>query len=582
MTTDAIVKVEGLGVAFDTPAGRRTVLSGLDLTIRRGECLAIVGPNGAGKTVLTNALLGRYNAARGVHLAGRIEVCGVDLLSLDPRALRRLRAERMSAIFQDFSHTLNPIRSIGGQLRQMQRLAGATDADPGARLAAVNFPAESVGDRPHQLSQGMKQRALVALALANRPDLVIADEVTSALDVINQQVVFELITGEQRSRPDMAIVFVCHDTRLVRQYADRVVVVSHGRITDEGDPSRVTPALGLPAARDAAAALDEAPVLLDARAVSKSFKAPFRRPRRVLHSLDLRIRHREHTAIIGASGSGKTTLANLLAGVLPIDDRETGAVTFDGIDLRGLHRPDHALRHRIQMVFQDPDAAIGSIDPRLTVEQVILEPRLAREPDAREAGRRWVAEKLAAFGLRDLAQRRAAHLSGGQRQRVEILRAFHGLRTDCPTLMIADEPTSMLDPAFVGEVVDIFVELGREYDVTYLFITHSLELMRATCRRVAVMFDGEFVEQAPVDRLTLDPLHPYARLLLRAGRETRHPGGDPELQRFRLPDAPGGCPARSWCRLRSDLCTTRRPRLQRHGDRDVACHHPADRATQRG
>ncbi len=571
--TPPTVRVTGLSVAFDTPAGRRTVLDGLDLTVRPGECLAIVGPNGAGKTVLTNALLGRYNRAPGVHLGGHIQICGEDLLTLSPRALRRLRARHLAAIFQDFSHTLNPIRSIGGQLRQMQTLAGLA-ADPRTPLARVNFPVDSVGDRPHQLSQGMKQRALVALALANRPRLVIADEVTSALDVINQQVVFELITGERRQRPEMAVVFVCHDTRLVRQYADRVVVIDHGRVVEDGDPQRVTPAMGLRAVAAEQTADDDAPTLLDARGISKRFRAPFRRPRLVLRGLDLRIRHREHTALIGASGSGKTTLANLVTGVLPIDPREADTLTFDGASLIGLHRPDHPLRHRIQMVFQDPDAAIGSIDPRLTVEQVILEPRLAREPGAEEAGRRWVHQKLAAFGLADLADRRAAHLSGGQRQRVEILRAFHGLRPDRPTLMVADEPTSMLDPAFVGEVVDIFAALADEYDVTYLFITHSLELMRALCHRVAVMFDGELVEQAPVDRLTLDPLHPYARLLLRAGREQREADGDPELRRFTLPDTATGCPARAWCRSRTATCDAHRPRLQRFGDREVACHHP--------
>lgn len=570
----SVVEVEGLGVAFDQVAGRRQILDGVEFSVAPGECVAIIGPNGAGKTVLTNTLLGRFNGAPGVHLRGEVHIGGESLFSLSADALRRLRAQQVSAIFQDFSHTLNPIRSVGGQLRQMQRLNGAA-SDVHDALRQVNFPVESAGDRPHQLSQGMKQRALMAMALANRPKLVVADEITSALDVINQQIVFELLMAERRRRPEMAILFVCHSPRLVALYADRVLVLDSGRIVEERRPGDEALAPSAPRRAAEPSQTDPDRTLLDARGIVKRFRAPFRRPRTVLRGVDLRIRVGEHTALVGASGSGKTTLASLVTGVLPVDPGDIERFTFDGESLLGIDRPDHPLRHRIQMVFQDPDTAIGSIDPRLTVEQVILEPRLAREPGAESAGRAWVAEKLETFGLAHLAHRRAAQLSGGQRQRVEILRAFHGLRTDRPALMVADEPTSMLDPEFVDEVVGIFAVLAEEYPVTYLFITHSLELMRALCSRVAVMFDGELVEQAPVAALTEAPLHPYSRLLLRAGRSTRQTGGDPEIRRYALPSDPQGCPAHRWCQSRTARCEAHRPRMRNEGTRQVACHHPS-------
>ena len=650
-------------VDFHLWFGDKPILRGLDFRVSEEEFVAVIGMNGAGKSVTASAILGAFNVhhpsnhATPVRTAGRLEVLGRDIQRLSRVELQRLRAVSMSAILQDFTGTLNPVLSIEAQVREMHRLAPAASAkrpDPAELLTRTRFPDASRHDRPHQLSLGMMQRALTALALANEPQILITDEITSALDVINQRLLLSLLASE-RQRQRHAIVFVTHELALARRYADRVLVFYGGKIVEDGPAADVIDDPRHPATRQLMrpvvttnGRLDRAPAqtgcvfyascdpsvrtkqcqhsvrahtvsknkswqiacnhaptkhdapaltgdavsdtpegagapdsngipLLVATHVEQSFRQPLRPVRRVLRDIDLEIYPGQHLGLVGASGSGKTTLGNVLAGVYPIGRRQRTQIRFDGHDLRDLRRSGNPLRHRIQMVFQDTGVETGSLDPRLTVEELIIEPWQVRRPAETNEARQWTRKQLERFGLTQMGNRLASELSGGQRQRVEILRAFSGLSRNEPVLVIADEPTSMLDPLFAQQVVVILRELTQEFDVTYVAITHNLEMVRSLCKRIAVMLDGCIVEQADLTAVfdPTRPSHPYTELLLSTSTGESLGLWADHLEEYHVSEGSKGCPIHSCCPKREEICKNFRPALQGTQNHQIACHRQA-------
>jgi microcin C transport system ATP-binding protein len=530
-----LLEVEGLRVAF----GDKEVVHGIDFRIAPGEKLALVGESGSGKTVTALSLLRLVHNA-GISGAARFaggpgEGATRDLLSLPESRLRGIRGKEIAMIFQEPMTALNALYPVGDQIAEVLELHQGLSARQAHEMAVqlladtgIPEPARRAAAFPHQLSGGQRQRAMIAMALACKPRLLLADEPTTALDVTVRAQILELLSELQR-RHGMAVLLITHDLNLVRRFADRVAVMENGYLVEHGTVSSVFDAPRHPYTRkliDSRPVRDVDPVatgngaapVLAAKALRVGYpvsrpgvKGWFRKGEFVaVQAADFSIAAGETLGVVGESGSGKSTLALAALGLL----RHGGELDVAGQRWAG-GSADRALRRVMQVVFQDP---FSSLSPRMTVEQIVGEGLTVHAPELDNVARRTRAlEVLADVGLTEgqfpaLLERYPHEFSGGQRQRLAIARA---LIVD-PRLLVLDEPTSALDVTIQKQVLGLLQRLQRERGLSYLLITHDVEVIRAMAHQVIVMKDGAILESGTVDRVLDAPAHPYTQKLVAA------------------------------------------------------------------
>jgi microcin C transport system ATP-binding protein len=523
---EALLSVRDLSVDFVAASGSTRVVDRVSFDVRAGEKFALVGESGSGKTVTALSVL-RLNA--DARYAGSVRFEGRELLAASERELRGVRGREIAMIFQEPMSALNPLYPIGDQICEaIERHEGVSRAQATRRAiellerTRVPEPQRRFSDFPHQLSGGQRQRAMIAMALACSPKLLVADEPTTALDVTVQRRIVELLDELQRDF-GMSLLLITHDLPLVRSFADRVAVMKDGRLVEEGRTAALFDAPRQPYTRmliesrpkrSIAAADPSAPTLLEAKGVGCRFPigdAWFRKRRfEAVRDVDLRVARGQTLGIVGESGSGKSTLGLTL---LRLTQGETrGEIRFDGTRLDEANaRALRALRRNLQIVFQDP---FHSLSPRRTVLQIVEEGLALHEPGLGAAERRdAVAKMLDEVGLDAGALERYPHeFSGGQRQRISIARAAI-LR---PELLVLDEPTSALDVSVQQQVLELLSSLQRRYRIAYVFITHDLAVIRAMAHHVIVMKDGRVVEAGETERLFAAPREAYTAELLGA------------------------------------------------------------------
>jgi microcin C transport system ATP-binding protein len=536
--TAPLLHVQDLTVAF----GRQPVVRSLDLSIAPGEKLALVGESGSGKTVTALALL---RLAHGASVTGSAwfddgQHGPRDLLALPERALQRLRGGEIAMVFQEPMTALNPLMTVGAQIAEALQLKKNLRGDALKNgvlelLARTGIPdtARCAAAYPHQLSGGQRQRAMIAMALAGQPRLLLADEPTTALDVSLRGQILDLLVDLQRET-GMAVLLITHDLNLVRRFADRVVVMQHGRLVEQGATAQIFQSPQQPYTRALIGARPQ-------RQIDDGQPAPQLAPnqRPILQADDLRVSYPvprpgwrgwfgknrfvavrgarfalppgRTLGVIGESGSGKSTLAQAALGLLPYE----GTVAIDGRAWQGQARADRPLRRVAQVVFQDP---YSSLSPRLTLEGIVGEGLRVHQPGlaAPERAAR-VRAALAETGLTEaqfpgLLARHPHEFSGGQRQRIALARAL----IVQPRLLVLDEPTSALDVTIQQQIIGLLQGLQRERGLAYLLITHDVDVVRALAHDVLVLKDGEVVEQGSAAQVLTAPGHPYTRQLLAA------------------------------------------------------------------
>ena len=528
-THTPLLELEHVRVAF----GDTVAVDDLTFAIGQGERVALVGESGSGKTVTALAIL---RLLRDAQVSGAIRFAGEELLGKSERAMQGLRGSEIAMIFQEPMTALNPLFTVGEQIAEtivahegVSQQQGRVRAVELLARTGVTEPDKRVLSYPHQLSGGQRQRAMIAMALACRPRLLLADEPTTALDVTIRAQIVDLLLDIQRDEAQkrgMAVLLITHDLNLVRRFAQRVAVMEHGVLVESGPVDRIFEAPQHPYTQRLIASrpqrrvtpvLPIAPVLLDAQDVSVSFatKLPgmrgwFRSGRfDAVSNATLSVRQGETLGIVGESGSGKSTLAMALLG---LQRTAQGAIEFQGQPLSSYRGHEQtALRSNLQVVFQDP---YSSLSPRQTIERIVGEGLALHRPQLDAAARRdKVIAALREVGIDRTSLARYPHeFSGGQRQRIAIARAI----VLEPRLLVLDEPTSALDVSIQQQVLTLLTTLQHKYNLGFVFISHDLAVIGAMAHRVAVMQNGEIVETGEVEKIFSDPRHPYTRKLLEA------------------------------------------------------------------
>ncbi|CDN95618.1 ABC transporter ATP-binding protein [Agrobacterium tumefaciens] len=537
MTNDTILRVDDLRTYFTTRTGTFKAVDGVSFELKRGKTLCVVGESGSGKSVTARSILqivdkpGKIEG--GSIVLTRQDGSTVDLARLDPRGkeIREVRGREIAMIFQEPMSSLSPVHRIGDQIGEALRIHfGTPKRERRERvlelLKQVEIPrAEQAIDRyTFEFSGGMRQRVMIAMALACNPSVLIADEPTTALDVTTQAEILDLIRKLQQSH-GMAVIFITHDMGVVAEIADEVLVMYRGRVMEHGSVDEVFHApkddytkrligsvVRLESKADirlkrAAIPADAAP-LLEVSDMSLTFPSGVK----AVNGVSLTVRPGETLGIVGESGSGKTTMGRCL---LRIYDPEAGNINYrrpDGnvIDLRTASSSQlKEVRREVRMIFQDP---VGSLSPRKTVAQIIAEPLKLAGMKGRELDQR-VAELMEQVGLEPAWRERYPHaFSGGQRQRIGIARAI----AIKPRLIVADEATSALDVSLRSQILDLMMKLQDELGLSYVFISHDMSVIRYMCDRVAVMYRGQIVEAGDTDQVVNNPTHDYTRALLSA------------------------------------------------------------------
>ncbi len=538
VVTEPLLRIEGLSVSYHTRSGPIRAVRDVDLEVNPGEIVALVGESGSGKSTTAHAIIGLL-APGGRIDAGTVRFGRHDLTTLSEKELRVVRGAQIGLVPQDPAVSLNPVQRIGTQVAEVLRIHGlagrrTADIEAIALLAKAGLPDPATRARqyPHELSGGMRQRALIAVAIAAKPQLIIADEPTSALDVTVQRQILDHI---ERLTTELgtAMLLVTHDLGVAADRAHRVVVMSGGRIVESGPSRRIledpshpytrrllasAPSLTLGHLRRAAPT--PAVPLVVAQHLAKEFPLPRTaggvRSIRAVDDVSLTINRGETLALVGESGSGKSTTARLLLRLVPTT---AGQLTFDGDDItRARGQRLRALRRRAQLIYQNPYA---SLDPRYSIEEIVTEPlRIFRvgDPASRQARARELLDAVALPA--SVLARRPVELSGGQRQRVAIARAL----ALAPDLVVCDEPVSALDVSVQSQVLELLGQLQADTGVAYLFISHDLAVVRQIAHRVSVMQGGRIVETNSTAELFDHPQHPYTRELLAAIPGRRAPG----------------------------------------------------------
>ncbi len=529
----SLLTVENLRVSFHSREGTAVAVKDASFKVDVGQVLGIVGESGSGKSVSCYSLLGLVPSPPGKVEGGTAMFGGVDLLSLTEKQLRQIRGKKIGMIFQDPMTSLNPYMRISDQLTEVLRehgIARGKDARQRAIAALEEVGIRDAGSRidsfPHEFSGGMRQRVMIAMALIAEPELLIADEPTTALDVTVQAQILELIATLQRTH-NLGVIFITHDLGVVANIADNIVVMKEGEIVEQGPTRQIfeqpeqeytrnllnaIPKTAKPVASAANSAAPDFLQVTDLRTYFPIYRgAAFRRLHRQLKAVDdisLSIRQGEILGVVGESGSGKSTLGR---SIMRLVDSESGSILLEGRDLRQLSAQQlKAARRDFQMIFQDPYA---SLNPRMTVYDTLAEPLLDQGLATRKTVGEQVNELMDDVGLDRRFIRKYPHeFSGGQRQRIAIARAL-ALR---PKLIVADEPVSALDVTIQAQILTLLLDLTQKHNLTMLFISHDLSVVRYVCDRVAVMQEGKIVEQGETETLFAQPQHPYTRSLLSA------------------------------------------------------------------
>ncbi|MES0154181.1 ABC transporter ATP-binding protein [Mesorhizobium sp. M0018] len=529
MSDTPLLSVQDLSVAFTQAGDQSIAVDHISFDLAKGETVALVGESGSGKSVTALSVLKLLPYPTASHPSGRILFLGADLLAADERDLRRVRGNKITMIFQEPMTSLNPLHTIEQQIVEVLKLhQGLGDRKAKARTlellheVGIREPEKRLDAYPHQLSGGQRQRVMIAMSLANEPELLIADEPTTALDVTVQAQILELLAG-LKSRKNMSMLFITHDLGIVRKIADRVCVMTKGKIVETGPTKEIfanpqhaytrhllaaEPKGKPPAANQAAK-----PVMVgkDVKVWFPIKKGFFRRTVhnvKAVDGIDVIVRAGQTLGVVGESGSGKTTLGLALARMIS----STGTIQFNGRGIDQLSFNEmRPLRRELQIVFQDP---FGSLSPRMSVAEIIEEglkihePKLS--PDARDER---VVDVLKEVGLDPATRNRYPHeFSGGQRQRVAIARAM----VLNPRFVMLDEPTSALDMSVQAQVVDLLRSLQAKHDLAYLFISHDLRVIRALANEVIVMRNGRIVEAGPSEQIFGKPRTDYTKALISA------------------------------------------------------------------
>jgi microcin C transport system ATP-binding protein len=520
----SLLEVDRLAVAF----GDKRVVDGVSFAVDRGETLAIVGESGSGKSLTALSIL-QLLPSGACNPDGRVVLDGVETISASRRQLRRLRGSLAGMIFQEPMTSLNPLHRIGRQVSEAIALhqplsRGAIRQRAVAVLESCGF-ADAAGRMdafPHQLSGGQRQRVMIAMALANDPKLLIADEPTTALDVTIQAQILDLLAAQKASR-GLALLLITHDLNIVRRYADRVLVMQNGVAVEQGDASRIFSApehsytqmlleaepKGGPARLPA-----QARQIMEADDVRVHFsirRGLLRRVVGVVKAVDgvsISVREGETVGLVGESGSGKSTMGFAMLRL----EQSQGTIRFDGQDVKAADKATlRRMRARMQIVFQDP---FGSLSPRLAVGDIVGEGLTVHARDVSAAARQErVREALKEVGLpAEVTERFPHEFSGGQRQRIAIARAL----VLKPRFLVLDEPTSALDRSVQAQIVELLRDLQQRHGLGYLFISHDLAVVRALAHQVVVLREGQVVEEGTAEAIFDAPRHPYTRALMAA------------------------------------------------------------------
>ena len=533
-----LLEVRDLSVDFGTGGKAVHAVRGVSFDIRRGETVALVGESGSGKSVTALSVLQLLAYPAASHPTGSIRFQGKELVGASTRDLLAVRGNRISMIFQEPMTSLNPLHTIERQVNEVLILHKGLSREAARKrtlelLEQVGIPdaANRLDAYPHQLSGGQRQRVMIAMALANEPDLLIADEPTTALDVTIQAQILKLLKSLQ-ARYGMALLFITHDLGIVRKMADRVCVMTKGQIVEQGPVDEVfdrpqhsytqhllsAEPKGRPAAADPAA-----PEILRLDDLKVHF--PIRRGvmrRTVGHvkavdGVSLALREAHTIGLVGESGSGKTTLGLALLRL----ERSEGGIWFDGRDLQGLgQRELRPMRREMQIVFQDP---FSSLSPRMSVGEIVGEGLEVHGIGTRQEREALIDQVLREVGLDPSSRERYPHeFSGGQRQRISIARAL----VLKPRLMVLDEPTSALDMSVQAQIVDLLRDLQQRHRLAYLFISHDLKVVRALADEVVVLRHGKVVERGPATQIFEAPQTPYTQALIAAAFNLEAIGAD--------------------------------------------------------
>ncbi|WP_211910102.1 ABC transporter ATP-binding protein [Tardiphaga alba] len=534
-----LLDVRDLSVAFHQGGKASVAVNKVSFDIKRGECVALVGESGSGKSVSALSILKLLPYPMASHPSGAIRFKGHELLGMSENDIRDIRGNDISIIFQEPMTSLNPLHTIGAQIGEILQLHNGLRGSK-ARTRVIELltqvgipdPETRLASYPHQLSGGQRQRVMIAMALANEPDLLIADEPTTALDVTVQAQILALL-ADIRQRLGMSLLFITHDLGIVRRIAERVCVMKNGEIVEQGPVEQVFTApqhaytkalLAAEPKPDPAPPRPDAPVVMSADDLKVWF--PIKRGLlrktvghvKAVDGVSVKVREGETLGVVGESGSGKTTLGLALLRLIS----SQGPIVFLGKDIQGLQFKDmRPIRRDMQIVFQDP---FGALSPRMSVGDIIAEGLSVHQPslseDAREAR---VVKALQEVGLDPEMRFRYPHeFSGGQRQRISIARAV----VLEPSFVVLDEPTSALDMLFQAQMVDLLRELQRKRDLTYMFISHDLRVVASLASHLIVMRHGKVVEEGPAAELFKNPKSDYTRALFAAAFRIETTPGD--------------------------------------------------------
>jgi len=529
MSNQPILQVRDLAVSFGQGDGEMRAVRGVSFELERGETLALVGESGSGKSVTALSILQLLPYPRAWHPKGSITLAGQELVGAPERTLRAVRGNRIAMVFQEPMTSLNPLHSIEAQVSEVlelhKGLRGSAKRERVLellRLVGIPEPEKRLGALPHELSGGQRQRVMIAMALANEPDILIADEPTTALDVTIQAQILRLLKDLQ-ARMGMALLFITHDLGIVRKMADRVCVMNQGEVVESGPTERIFTAPEHPYTRRLLAAEPqgkpnaapaEAPVVMEARDLRVWFPIKSGLMRRTtahikaVDGISLAIRQGHTMGVVGESGSGKTTLGLALLRLIG----SQGGIVFQGDDIAPLSAAALRPRRRqMQMVFQDP---YGSLSPRLSVGQIVGEGLEVHNIGADAAERRAIiARALEEVGLDPATQDRYPHeFSGGQRQRIAIARTL----VLKPRFIVLDEPTSALDVSVQAQIVDLLRDIQARHGIAYLFISHDLRVVRALADDLVVMKDGKVMEAGRAADIFAAPQTEYTKALMAA------------------------------------------------------------------
>ncbi|MCF1472828.1 ABC transporter ATP-binding protein [Agrobacterium vitis] len=522
-----VLTVKDLKVTFTTPDGEVNAVKGISFDVKKGETLAIVGESGSGKSQTMMGIMGLL-ASNG-QVAGSARYGETELAGASISTLNDVRGSKITMIFQEPMTSLDPLYTVGKQIseplifhRRMSRSKARARVLELLKLVGIPEPERRIDSYPHELSGGQRQRVMIAMALANEPDLLIADEPTTALDVTIQAQILDLLADLQK-RFGMAIVLITHDLGVVRHVADRVAVMRRGEIVEQGSRDDIFERpqadytkmlLAAEPSGSKAAPPSDAPVILEGRNVVVDFNISSgilfkgNRKFRAVDHVNLKLRQGQTIGIVGESGSGKSTLGRALLKLLSAD----GRFSFETTDISGLDRAGmRPFRRQLQLVFQDP---YGSLSPRQTVGEIITEGLYVHEPNLSKAERdKRAIAALKEVGLDPASRNRYPHeFSGGQRQRIAIARSMI-LK---PKVVILDEPTSALDRSVQRQVIELLRDLQQKHDLSYVFISHDLSVIKAISDHVIVMKNGKIVEEGPTEDIFESPAEDYTKALIAA------------------------------------------------------------------